>query len=133
MRSTAPSRGTPMTIEMDHFIISEFDCKCGCACRGSMMDSGVLRKLDLARERAGVPFKITSGVRCAAHNEREGGKPNSAHLVGLAADIAVQDSRKRFDMVQALFGVGFHRLGIGHSWIHVDDDESKPPEVMWLY
>lgn len=43
--------------------------------------------LEPMRETLGFPLKITSGFRCVELNNIVGGKPNSFHLRGLAADI----------------------------------------------
>lgn len=45
--------------------------------------------LDPIRERWGVPVRITSGYRCKALNELVGGKDNSQHLAGYAADFMI--------------------------------------------
>lgn len=93
----------------------------------------LVAKLDQAREMAGVPFVITSGLRTEAHNERVGGAPGSAHIGGYAADIAAQDSTRRMAVLSAVLAVGFTRVGVGRSFIHVDTDPSKPQGVCWLY
>ncbi len=93
----------------------------------------LVHKLDTARELAGVPFTITSACRNADQNEAVGGKPNSAHIDGLAVDIAVSNSYVRFKIQKALFEVGFLRIGNREDFIHVDVDTSKDPEVSWVY
>ena len=45
------------------------------------------RYLDLVREEYGKPIRVNSGFRSEAVNEKVGGVRNSAHLLGLAADI----------------------------------------------
>lgn len=45
--------------------------------------------LDPIRERCGVPVRITSGYRCEALNDLLGGKENSLHLTGRAADFTI--------------------------------------------
>jgi hypothetical protein len=55
----------------------------------------LIQALDTMRGLAGVPFTITSGFRTVAENAAVGGVPNSAHLVGLAADISVTDSTRQ--------------------------------------
>ena len=97
------------------------------------MDKEFLLKLDRAREVAQIPFKINSAWRSVEENKDAGGKPNSSHLKGLAVDISVTDSRQRFIVLKALIEVGFHRIGVAKTFIHVDDDKSKDPEVVWVY
>jgi zinc D-Ala-D-Ala carboxypeptidase len=116
---------------MNHFKLSEFDCKCGCG--KNNMDPSVLHKLDEAREVAGIPFTVTSGSRCDLHNKIEGGLASSAHLKGLAVDIGVNGSGTRFEILTALLLVGFTRIGIAKSFIHVDEDRTKPDNVIWMY
>lgn len=92
-----------------------------------------LDKLDDAREHAGIPFKINSAFRTVEDNARVGGKPNSSHLKGLAVDISVTDSRSRFIILNALIHVGFTRIGIADTFIHVDLDKDKSQQVIWTY
>lgn len=96
--------------------------------------------LDDARERAGIPFVITSGFRDPAQNASAGGVEDSAHshttMAGLpdgfAVDIRVpDDSRSRFHILKGLFGAGFCRVGIYDKHVHVDIDPSKPQFVCW--
>jgi hypothetical protein len=82
--------------------------------------------LDWARDRAGVPFIIKSGRR-----EEGIGVEDSAHIKGLAVDLACTLSRERFKILEALFWVGFHRIGVYDLHVHADIDISKPPEVCW--
>lgn len=97
------------------------------------MDANFLCKLDEAREYAGIPFIINSAYRSVADNERVGGKKNSSHLKGLAVDIKTTDSRTRFLILDALFMVGFTRIGIADTFIHVDLDSDKSQNVVWTY
>jgi len=125
---------------MRYFQPEEFDCKCS-KCRtnnegrgAEMMDDYFLQMLDDARHKAGVPFRITSGYRCIAHNRSIlGSVKDSAHTKGLAADIACSDSRTRGYIIGALYEAGFNRIGIHEHFIHVDDDPSKDADVVWLY
>lgn len=97
------------------------------------MNQDFLSKLDKARELAGIPFKINSAYRSPEHNAKIGGKPNSSHLKGLAVDISVTNSRQRFIVLNALLDVGFTRIGIADTFIHVDLDNGKSKEVIWTY
>jgi len=105
---------------------------------GQLMSNELIKMLDAARELSGVPFKITSGYRVEADIERlrkAGYKvsKNSSHLKGLAADIACTNSSDRFNMLNALLKVGFNRIGIANTFIHVDIDKDKPQFVIWTY
>ena len=105
---------------------------------GQLMSNELIKMLDAARDLAGVPFKITSGYRVEADIERlrkAGYKvsSNSSHLKGLAADIACTNSSDRFNMLDALLKVGFNRIGIANTFIHVDIDPDKPPFAIWTY
>jgi hypothetical protein len=117
-------------IALTFFDHSEFACPC---CGENRMDSVYLMTLDRARGNAGIPFVVTSGYRCEAHNAAVGGVPGSAHTKGLAADIATPDSRSRFLIVSALIAQGITRIGIADNMIHSDMDSSKPAPVIWTY
>ena len=114
-----------------NFSRSEFKCKCGCG--ASDVKPAFIEKLQKARDIAGVSFKITSGVRCIAHNKAEESKDSSSHVDGLAADIACSDSPTRCAILKSLIMVGFNRIGIADTFIHVDYDLNKPKDVIWTY
>ena len=105
---------------------------CPCCHSGGLVPD-FREKLNKAREIAGVPFVLNSAYRCERHNAEVGGSETSAHLFGVAVDIRISDSRERFCVLKGLFAAGFHRIGIGKTFIHVDDDLTKPKEVCWLY
>ncbi len=115
----------------EHFPDYELECNCGCGLMNMKVET--LSKLEVARKMADIPFGINSGSRCSIHNKHEGGDDTSSHLSGYAVDIAVTSSKARFAIIQSLIFVGFTRLGIGHNFIHVDDDPSKAHEVSWVY
>ena len=115
---------------LQYFKLSEFECPC---CGANEMKTEFVERLDRARDLAGVPFRINSGYRCREHNKAVGGKPSSSHLIGWAADIACLTSSARLKIVRALLDVGFDRIGVAKTFIHVDSDPTKPPGVMWTY
>jgi len=120
---------------MKYFTFKEFDSPDEPG-SGKHMDRDFLDMLDTAREEAGVAFKISSGFRTEAYNKdllKRGYKAskNSSHLKGCAADILCADSATRSVIVRALINVGFTRLGIAKSFIHVDSDSK--PDAIWLY
>lgn len=100
------------------------------------MDGTFLKKLDdvlLAFTGAGYKYKINSGYRTEAHNRAVKGEKNSSHCRGYAADIAVYGDRDRYILLTLLLTVGFNRIGIGKSFIHVDCDPKKSDKVIWTY
>lgn len=118
-------------MNLNYFSLSEFDCP-SLDGSGVNMDSQFLTKLESAREIAGIPFRITSGYRTKEHNDKVGGVPNSSHLIGVAADIAVSSGSERYIVLNALIKAGFKRIGVAKGFIHCDTDSSKPNSV-WTY
>lgn len=95
------------------------------------LDKSLVCMLDVARGYAGVPFKITSGKRTYAENQRIGGAPNSSHLKGLAVDIAVpNDPQLRAKICWALGYAGFPRVFTYTCHIHADIDREKVHPIM---
>jgi hypothetical protein len=118
-----------------HFAIREFDSPDEPG-SGVHMNQQTMVKLDAARARAGIPFRINSGFRTAAHNASVGGVPGSSHTKGYAVDISLNgfSQRQQLGVIAALVESGFSRLGI--SWgrfIHADDDPDKPSPAYWDY
>jgi len=123
-----------------YFRQEELACKCGCGL--SRMDPAFVALLDLVREHAGpppgIPLVVDSGCRCAAHNAAVGGSPSSSHLVGTdglchAVDIRAIAPVTRFRIIASALSHGINRIGIGRTFIHLDNDPSKPPTLIWLY
>lgn len=96
------------------------------------LNTDLMQMLDLARDSAGVPFIITSGVRSVGDNIQAGGVFDSSHLKGLACDLACENSRNRYLILKALLQVGFHRIGVDKRHIHVDIDKEKDAQVFWI-
>jgi len=111
-----------------------------------------LKKLDDARDiierewnifnSGKIIFKINSGFRTVSRNADEGGVVNSAHTVNTtdrkksrAADISwVNYNQQQKDfIIYALKKVGFNRFGIASSFVHVDNDMTKPQNATWYY
>ena len=117
---------------MKYFTYTEFDSPDEVG-SGKKMHPDILEMLDQARDKYDKPIKITSGYRTEKHNDKVGGTPNSIHLKGLAADIACASSVDRYHLINCLLDVGFKRIGIANTFIHVDIDTEKANEVIWTY
>ena len=122
--------------DLKHFSLSEFDSP-DLKNSGVNMDATFLELLDTARDKAGVPFKITSGYRTSEYNKSLQDKgykasPNSSHLRGYAADIACTSGSQRWQIINALIEAGFSRIGVAKTFVHVDNDPEKSSAI-WTY
>jgi zinc D-Ala-D-Ala carboxypeptidase len=106
------------------------------------LDKELCAMLDQARDKAGVPFVITSGLRTASANDALAGSvSDSAHLSGLAVDLAVNgDDHTLNRMMYGLTVAGFDRIGLYFriqgsklipAHVHVDISRVLPPQVTW--
>ena len=120
-------------INVKHFAPSEFDSPDAPGSGLTNMNIAFVAQLDLLRAKCGFPFKIHSGYRTPSHNATVGGVDSSAHEAGLAADVEAVDSTSRFRIIQNALSLGFARIGIGNSFVHLDVDPSKAQNVVWLY
>lgn len=108
-------------------------CRCGCGLSKDDMNQPFLIQLYEAQSYSGNKFNFTSGIRCKDHNKKVGGSDTSSHLLGLAVDIECKTSRDRALIIKALIKAGLDRIGIGKTFIHVDNDINKAQDVFWLY
>jgi len=93
------------------------------------LDVKLMVMLDYAREVAGIPFIITSGVRTVKENLCAKGVNNSAHLLGLACDIRARNDTEIYFIKKGAYRAGFRRIGRGNGHIHLDIDPDKPQNV----
>jgi uncharacterized protein YcbK (DUF882 family) len=107
-----------MTTSHAYFSIAEVACKCGCG--KANISRTLLAKLNELRRRLNRPVILNSCVRCEKHNKAIGGKPNSAHLHGWAADVRVDSALEKFEVLEALFDMGIKRIGVYKNFIHFD-------------
>ena len=133
---------------MRYFNISEFDSGLpNEEGTGKNMSPLFLDFIDELRARCDFPFFVSSGWRSKKYHQSLTDRgyhtiPNSAHLKGLAADIAVSDSVKRAYFVGYALEI-VHQMGLpfrigiaGKSkgnFIHIDIDETKTNPRLWIY
>lgn len=110
----------------------DFD-RCTPPCDISQMHVPTMEKFDRARQMAGIPFIVNSAFRSVAWEKSRGRNGLSAHCEGRAMDIRAVDGRQRYLIITALLKAGFTRIGVASTYVHADDDEDKPPEVIWTY
>jgi uncharacterized protein YcbK (DUF882 family) len=88
--------------------------------------------LDAIRDRLGRPMKIVSGYRTVKHNQDVGGRVNSAHLRGFAADVFCREAAFRYALIESALQIGVKRFEIGPTWVHMDVDPNLPQDVIDL-
>lgn len=92
------------------------------------LQDSLVSVLDNARGLAGVPFVITSGFRTLEQNKAVGGVANSAHLRGLAADIATKDNTVRTAVIKGILGTNIPVfMEIASAHVHADVDPTIHP------
>ncbi len=115
-------------VGITHFRPSEFS-------EPESMDLDFVKRLDVARDHAGVSFKITSSFR----RDDTPDEIDSTHEVGFAVDISCPEKahgRERWAIVNGLIVAGITRIGIYDRHIHGDSGEhfdpaKYPPRVIW--
>lgn len=104
---------------------------------GKCIDKSLVRLLQQLEKATGYPiFKnINSGVRTPSHNSKVGGVYNSSHKIPVckAVDIHTPTRIIQQKLVNAAKALGFKRIGIGTTFIHLDIDDSKSQYVAWGY
>lgn len=106
----------------------DHELKCPC-CGVFKISTRALEMLYAARIVYGSIMTITSAYRCEKYNDElrtKGYKTavTSAHLYGEAFDIDVSTSYKRFYIVKALMAVGFKRIKVYNTHIHVETGDA---------
>ncbi|TAN51931.1 MAG: serine/threonine protein kinase [Methylococcaceae bacterium] len=107
-----------------NFNRSEFACHCGCGFDDVSMDLVYL--LEETKTHFNSPIHITSGCRCEKQNNKVGGKQNSKHLAGEAADIQIANATPA--AVATYFELRFpnsHGIGRYTTWTHIDVRDQK--------
>ena len=113
---------------MKYFELSEFNCQ---HTGNNEMKPEFLEKLDALRHVCAFPFVITSGYRDPSHPIEAAKEIPGTHAQGIAADVRVVSSNKRFRLVKEALALGFTGIGVDPSFIHLDIRASSP--VIWTY
>ena len=115
-----------------YFAPAEF-VKCTPSCTIDQMDEGFLALMDRVRELAGIPLVVSCAYRSKSWELQHGRSGSSAHCKGKAMDIRCNTSQNRYRIVNAALKCGIRRIGIGQTFIHLDNDTSLPQNVIWDY
>ena len=83
--------------------------------------------LEQVRALVGGPITVSSGYRCPALNKAIGGAANSAHVLGLAADITAPGMTPQA-LAKLIQGAGlpFDQLIYEGTWVHVGLSAGPP-------
>ena len=78
-----------------------------------------IEQLDELRRLYGHPIIITSGYRCPALNKAVGGKPNSQHVKGQAADLKWDENLLKFIINNFHYDQLIEETSKRTKWIHI--------------
>ena len=120
-----------LSMDLKYFKEEEF-ARCSPPCSMSQVSERLLYKLDAARELYGKPIIVNSAYRSVDYEKQHGRDGTSSHCLGEAVDVRCANSFDRLLLLIVFLCVGFRRIGIGKTFIHIDLDENKPSAV-WLY
>ena len=130
MSAKAVSNKPRVRLSQD-FYEDEFECQCGKCDSSGKMNRAFIARLQALRTAFGRPIRITSGYRCPEHNRAVGGAPNSNHLRGIAADIAMTSSVDRYKLLKLAIATECSGVGVAKNFVHLDLRTSG--EFIWTY
>ena len=107
--------------------------RCVPSCSIKQMQPGFLELLDAVREVAGIPLVLNSAYRSVEWEKSKKRTGASSHTKGLAVDIRCTANATRYKIIAAALSCGIRRIGVAHTYIHLDADESKSQGVIWDY
>lgn len=110
----------------------EFDCHCP-RCSITLIDSDLVRMLDILVLLLGGKPRLNSAYRCDAHQAEltEAGKAKgrSMHQDGKAIDLEF-GGLSGLRLEELARKAGFKAVGVGRDFIHAD---TRPDEHSWNY
>ena len=84
-----------------------------------------IEQLDELRRLYEHPIIITSGYRCPALNKAVGGKPNSQHVKGQAADLKWDENLLQFIIENFHYDQLIEETSKRTKWIHISFNKEK--------
>ena len=115
-----------------YFKAAEF-ARCTPACSIDQMDEEFLALMDRVRVAAGIPLVVNCAYRSRIWELQHGRSGASAHCKGKAMDIRCNTSQNRYKIIAAALKCGITRIGVGKTFVHLDNDTSLPQNVIWDY
>ena len=115
-----------------YFKESEFQ-RCSPSCSLQDMRQDFMDKLDAVREKSGIPLVLNSAYRSVSHEKKMGRAGTSAHTLGCAADIRCNTDGNRFAIIRSAVELGFTRIGVAKTFIHLDNSATHSQGVAWMY
>ena len=106
-----------------YFSESEFR-RCTPSCHLSDMDGEFIALLDRV---------LNSAYRSGAWELSHGRTGTSAHTKGQAVDIRCNTSANRYKIIAAALRCGIKRIGVAHTYIHLDNSKTHAQDVIWDY
>lgn len=103
-----------------NFQPQELACKC---CGHLVLHYDAMAALQKLRDLWKSPITVTSGTRCAKHNNRVGGAKSSLHLTGRAFDLHMPASwtgKHTAGFIYYATHAGFRGIGLYRTWVHFD-------------
>lgn len=96
------------------------------------LDDAFHARVNELEKRLPGDYRVTSTRREPDHNARIGGVPDSAHVKGLALDVAHDgDIIKAMQLAYWVGRLGFVRVEFADRHLHFDIDDTKP-QVQWV-
>ena len=114
------------SLEGENEMKGQTTCRCGCGSDLTPDMKWVLNGLEKDMQAdlgAEYQLNLTCGARCAKHNAEIGGVPNSAHILGRAADVGLTTSQERFSFLKNVLAKNIRRIEdrlLNHSYCHID-------------
>ena len=84
-----------------------------------------IEQLDELRRLYEHPIIITSGYRCTELNKAVGGKPNSQHVKGQAADLKCDENLLQFIIDNYHYDQLIEETSKRTKWIHISFNKEK--------